>query len=50
MSTVIGLGAVGLAVALPGYVRKKAYYYADSFFEAVVMMTEPRTRPTNPGA
>jgi len=50
VSTFIVLGAVCLAVVLPGYVRKKADYYAESFFEAVVMTTEAAARPTNPGA
>ena len=40
VSTSIVLGAVALAVILPRYVLRKAHYYAESFFAAVVEIAE----------
>jgi len=37
---VIAFGAIALALLLPRYVRKKAHYYAESFFEAVVTLSD----------
>ena len=39
VSTVVAVGALVLAILLPGYVRKKAHYYAESFFAAVVALS-----------
>lgn len=38
VSTTIALGALAMAILLPAYVRKRAHYYAESFFGAVVAL------------
>ena len=45
ISTVIAIGALLLAALLPAYVRKKADYYAESFFATVVILSvaKPQT-------
>ncbi len=42
VSTVVALGALVLAALLPAYVRKKAHYYAESFFVAVVALNDSK--------
>jgi len=44
VSTGIALGSLALAVILPGYVRRKAHYYAESFFAAVVAIGEETSK------
>jgi len=44
VSTVIAIGALVLATLLPSYVRKKAHYYAESFFAAVVTLSDSRSQ------
>ena len=39
-STFVALGAVAVAIVLPRYVRKKAHYYSESFFEAAVALSD----------
>ncbi|GAB6094082.1 hypothetical protein JCM14469_03340 [Desulfatiferula olefinivorans] len=38
VSTTIALGALAMAILLPAYVRKRAHYYAESFFGAVAAL------------
>ncbi len=38
VSTILAVGALAMATVLPAYVRKKAHYYAESFFGAVVAL------------
>jgi hypothetical protein len=38
VSTIVALGSFALAGVLPRYVRRKAHYYAESFFAAVVAL------------
>lgn len=49
VSTVIAVGALALAVLLPGYVRRKAHYYAESFFAAVMAINDSKVHqpPSN---
>lgn len=47
-STVVAIGAIGLAAILPRYVRKKAHYYAESFFEAVVALSDTPEKEAPP--
>ena len=39
VSTTIALGALAMAILLPAYVRKRAHYYAESFFGAVAALS-----------
>jgi hypothetical protein len=38
VSTAISLGSLAMVILLPAYVRKRAHYYAESFFGAVVAL------------
>lgn len=50
VSSVVAVWALVLAALLPAYVRKKAHYYAESFFAAVVTLSDSRPRqPTSTG-
>jgi hypothetical protein len=50
VSSVVAVGALVLATLLPAYVRKKAHYYAESFFAAVVALSDSKPRqPTKTG-
>lgn len=40
VSTAVALSALALATLLPRYVRRRAHYYAESFFEAVVALSD----------
>lgn len=40
VASVVLLGTAGLAATLPTYVRQKAHYYAESFFEAVMKLRD----------
>jgi hypothetical protein len=46
VSSVVAVGALVLDALLPAYVRKKAHYYAESFFAAVAALSgsKPRQR------
>ena len=55
VSTVVAVGALVLATLLPGYVRKKAHYYTESFFAAVVALSASKQQQltktdTQPGS
>ncbi len=39
-SSVVAVGSLVLATLLPAYIQKKAHYYAESFFAAVVALSE----------
>lgn len=45
-STVIACSALVLAILLPRYVRRRAHYYAESFFEAVVTLSDAPRKNT----
>jgi hypothetical protein len=47
-STVVALCAFALAIVLPRYVRRKAHYYAESFFEAGVTLGEKSVKNSTP--
>jgi len=50
VSSVVAVGALVLAALLPAYVHKKAHYYAESFFAAVVALSDSKPRqPTKTG-
>ncbi len=50
VSTVVTVVALVLAALLPAYVRKKAHYYAESFFAAVVALSDSKPQqPTKTG-
>lgn len=50
VSSVVVVGALVLAPLLPAYVRRKAHYYAESFFAAVVAMNDSKSQqPTSTG-
>ena len=44
VSTVAAVGALVLAILLPAYVCKKAHYYAESFFAAVVALSDSKSQ------
>jgi len=45
VSTAIALGALAIALLLPAYVRKRAHYYAESFFGAVAALGASGPQP-----
>ena len=54
VSTIVAVGAAVMATMLPAYVRKKAHYYAESFFGAVVALSasgpQMQTKPNAPAS